>query len=99
VRLLRARRAGNLDFEVVCVDLVGGAADPLQEELQVEEQPWVGDEDVQSRSCAPSSRSGELTHSDRRTAARITRPGDCWLESCQDLPSLAPTWSPAYTGG
>lgn len=61
VRLRCAWRTGNLDFEVVCIDLVGGAADPLQEELQVEEQPWVGDEDVHAAIAPRSCRSGELT--------------------------------------
>jgi hypothetical protein len=61
VRLLLAWGAGNLNFEIVRADLVGGAADPLQEELQVEEQPWVGDEDVQAAVAPRSGRSGELT--------------------------------------
>ena len=61
MRLRCAWRTGNLDFEGVCIDRVGGAADPLQEELQVEEQPWVGDEDVHAAVAPRSCRSGELT--------------------------------------
>ena len=61
VRLRCAWRTGNLDFEGVCIHRVGGAADPLQKELQVEEQPWVGDEDVQAAVAPRSCRSGELT--------------------------------------
>jgi len=64
VRLRCAWRTGNLDFEVVCIDLVGGAADPLQEELQVEEQPWVGDEDVHAAIAPGVAAAGSSPHSE-----------------------------------
>jgi hypothetical protein len=47
--LLLAWGIEHLDLELMRVNMGRGAADPLQEALQVEEKPWVTDEDVQGR--------------------------------------------------
>jgi hypothetical protein len=51
-RLLFGWGIGKVNFELVRVNLVRGAADPPKKELQVEDEPWVTDKDVQA-ACAP----------------------------------------------
>jgi hypothetical protein len=46
--LLFAWSTRYFDLELVPVHLNGRAADPPQEELQVVDEPWIADEDVQA---------------------------------------------------
>jgi hypothetical protein len=48
-----ARGAEHLDFKLMRMSMTRGAAHPPQEELQVEEKPWVTDEDAQAADAAP----------------------------------------------
>jgi hypothetical protein len=47
-RLGHARRTWDVDLEPIRAVLLGDAADPPQEVLQVDELAWVTDEDVQA---------------------------------------------------
>jgi hypothetical protein len=44
---------GHLDVELMRVNMGRGTAHPLQKALQVEEKPWVTDENVQAAGDAP----------------------------------------------
>jgi hypothetical protein len=48
-RLLLAWGVGHLNLELMRTNMGRGTAHPLQEALQVEEKPWITDEDVQGR--------------------------------------------------
>jgi hypothetical protein len=52
------------------MNLVRGAADPPQEELQVKEESWVADEDVQAAGVPRVAAMGSPSHY-RRDAARV----------------------------
>ena len=48
-RLLLAWGIGHLDLELMRTNMGRGTAHPLQEALQVEDKPWITNEDVQGR--------------------------------------------------
>jgi hypothetical protein len=52
-RLFLAWGIGHLDVELMRVNMGRGTAHPLQKALQVEEKPWVTDENVQAAGDAP----------------------------------------------
>lgn len=56
--LLLALCFGHDDFDLMRVGLSGRAARSTQEELQVEQEPWVADKDVQAAGASRSGRNG-----------------------------------------
>ncbi|HET7272136.1 MAG TPA: hypothetical protein VFI90_13745 [Rubrobacter sp.] len=43
----------NVNLKQERVNLIGGTANPPQEALQVDEKPWVANEDVQAAKAIP----------------------------------------------
>ena len=89
-RLLVAWRVRNDDLDPMRLDLGRCAAQPSQEELQVEEEAWVANEDVQSAHAPRSGRNGVADHTvvmkpresrerPQRIASRHVERSKAWL--------------------
>ena len=91
--LLVARRVGNVDFKLMRMNLSGGTARSPQKELQVEEKPWIADQDVQSRNWRSGvAAGGAFSHCGHETVP-VKRTGSapkkCGTRPCRNGPRPA----------